>query len=102
MLKLTSEQYEEALDGVAAVLRLFGSNETYDGSMIVARAVMEQLAGDFDVSPIDPGPRNDIAEGNVWGCEHCTGLHATEDHDTILMERILNETVRHNHKLGAQ
>jgi hypothetical protein len=102
MLKLTSEQYEEAMGGVAAVLRLFDSNEPGAGAMIVTRAVMEQLAGDFDVSPIDPGPRNDIAEGNVWGCDHCTGLHATEDHDTILMERILNETVQHNRTLGAK
>lgn len=66
MLKLDDQQYGEALERVTAVLCLFDSNETYDGGMIVARAVMEALAADFDVSPLDLGPDNDVAEGNVW------------------------------------
>lgn len=67
MLRLTTEQYDEAAQRMALALAFVeaGANpmRTHLGRALV---MLEALAADFDVSPMDMGERNDVAEGNVW------------------------------------
>ncbi len=57
--------------------------------------MLEALGRDFDVSAIDPGPRDDIDSGEVWPdpiylhqCGRCFLIgHSTEDHDARVLER---------------
>jgi hypothetical protein len=102
MLKLDPEQQNEAERrmGVAALHTWLRTDADW---RLVAGAALEALAEDFDVSPVDI--RDDIESGEVWPveCDICrVPDHSTQDHRSKLIERISNETAKHNRSLGAK
>lgn len=65
MLKLTGKQFVDAVETMGDTLEeaeLSGVTTRY----ALAIHILEALGLDFDVSPLDPGPDNDVEEGNVW------------------------------------
>lgn len=100
MLKLDAEQYEEAMEVVSGTVRLFDAVET-NGPDELARAIMEALAGDYDISAMEVP--NDVAEGNVWpeeSCQHCGNrTHTTLEHKDSVINRCFAELAEHNRSL---
>ena len=64
MLRLTDEQYDEAVRVGARALSFSDSKPGW--ALAQADTVLRAVAEDFDVSALDVGERNDVAEGNVW------------------------------------
>lgn len=62
MLKLNGPEYDEALMKMAQALR----HTDMATELGKASVMLEALGRDFDVAPIDPGPRDDIESGEVW------------------------------------
>jgi hypothetical protein len=103
MLKLSGDEYIEATDRLAKALERAeeAGMRTHMGR---AGVMLEALGNDFDVSAMDPGPREDITSGNVFGCARCLSeSHSTAEHDEQFAARLRNEIASYNRDvLGAE
>ena len=95
MLKLTTEEYMEAAaklaEGIARAREC--GMETESGLAMVA---LEIFGEDFDVSPVDNGPRDDVESGEVWPDKVLVWDDVTEawvDNDEALANRAIQSAV---------